>query len=127
MYVTNDAQVAHTTGNASGSQNYDVDVCPNTHFNSLRSFNAFPKNFNFFHVNVQGLLDASHFEQLKNLLFKCRNIGLIAASRICAHRIQMDLFRWMDIYHIICIFELIVIGRGEIDVEEVALHCIYIA
>lgn len=52
----------------------------NPHFTSLISFNAFPKNFNFVHANVRGLLDAGHFEQMKNLMLRCKNISAFALS-----------------------------------------------
>lgn len=71
-----------STPSTDGAQSFDHSqiICANNKFNSLNSFNAFPNNFNFFHSNVQGLLEGVHFDQLKNLLFKCKNISSIAIS-----------------------------------------------
>jgi hypothetical protein len=52
--------------------------CSNTV--SLAILNNFPKHFNFFHANVQGLLEGSHFDQLKDFICNNNSLSLIAIS-----------------------------------------------
>lgn len=47
---------------------------------SVNMFNQYKSNFNFVHVNSQGILDACHLDELKLLLNANRNISLIALT-----------------------------------------------
>lgn len=55
-----------------------VNSCARNNLNSINHFNAFKCNFNFFHVNVQGLLSGSHFDELKSIVL-CNNFVSIFA------------------------------------------------
>jgi len=73
--IRNETVQHHVNGN-----NSIRSVCSNSHLNSIKSFNAFIGNFNFFHVNVQGILDATHLDELKLLCVKSKNVSLVAIS-----------------------------------------------
>jgi hypothetical protein len=47
---------------------------------SLAILNKFSNHFNFFHANVQGILEGAHLDQLKNLICNNDSLSLIAIS-----------------------------------------------
>lgn len=52
--------------------------CPTKKYNNIHFGNNFPKNLNFIYTNLQGMLEACHFDEFKNEVCKSKNIHIYA-------------------------------------------------
>lgn len=82
-----------------GSSDNSISDCFNE--NSITLFDAFQNYFNFFHVNIQAILDSTHFEGLKMVLAKSTNVFVCAISKTFLRRFHTNKSIAIDNFKII--------------------------